>query len=116
MSATVHTQDCLEAKARQDVWVEKWPNYCRRCGGHGARNSYQPVPYGSTVISECVWDECADCLAVGLCPRCKYGTVPIPEVGYVSTCVDCGWNDESPDALPEWEYFCQEESEYAVPV
>ena len=105
-----HTASCLVSKAKfafaQFAFENKYPDYCRKCGGAGWTNyDYDPSPAGvglapgfMTESEECeCWTE-----PPYYCPLCgAQGTV----VSVVLTddpnkyndtweCVKCGWNSE----------------------
>lgn len=70
---------------------DKYPNYCRKCGGYGGFHDYggywEPPSF----------DEC-ECLSSGHCPQCGKPTFT---EGDEEECSACGWNMENPNTAPE---------------
>lgn len=114
-----HSEQCLKEQETRNQLIKeyknKWPNYCRSCGGWGGSVFYQSHPYGSTYANEEMWDPCTDCIEDGKCPRCGW---EMPEDEFEETlefgvCRKCGWREDKPDGLPEpldW-CMCWEEEE-----
>lgn len=100
MTQIKHTPECIAADAARSAtfkaWVDRWPDACDNCGGHGAfhfhGDRYTP-PYS---------DPCDTCTDKGLCARCGKPGLTSEERGDSSTgdgpCKECGWNYD--DALP----------------
>jgi hypothetical protein len=85
-----HTPQCLELQAQDQIYREKYPNFCRSCNGNGRiTESYDPSPDGVSMGSGSLslTDPCSDCTEVGICPRCGrdafFGEGP---------CMHCGWD------------------------
>ena len=82
-----------------NVWLAKWPNFCRSCGGWGVHH-YTMYHDGPRYPGEHMMDPC-DCTqsrpeGPQKCPRCA-------ELGLWNDCTGpcsfCGWNYD--DGYPE---------------
>jgi hypothetical protein len=95
-----HTAKCLaqqaEMKRKHDEYVEKWPNYCRKCGGAGeVSRTENQSPIGSGLVwLETLYEFCEHCIGNAVCPRC--GKQLPDESG---ECAHCGW-DYGAEACP----------------
>jgi len=113
-----HFPDCVAAfeayRKKKEDFEKKFPLYCRKCGGHGGRVvRYDPSPRGVGLSPGYMedFDECPDCYAIGICPRC---TAALVSDGGEYTdkfgCPTCGWKDDPlGPGLPEQpECWCDE--------
>jgi hypothetical protein len=50
-------------------WAERWPHYCKACGGWGGHWFGQSHPYGAGSAIEYIFDLC-DALPPEVCHRC----------------------------------------------
>ena len=73
------------ADARNAEWEQRWPIYCRGCGGWGAFTFYQSHGPGP---SEQMSEPC-DAREPSMCHRC--GALGLSEDGD-GPCRECGWN------------------------
>ena len=133
-----HTTNCREFNEKIDeerrAYEERWPNYCRECGGGGVLcESYDPSPAGVSLSAgsmefcdPCSGDEgtfynrhvkrhlyrppSRPCVEQGYCPRCAAPAL-IEHKGYDNdACSNCGWRREkSQTAPPPGECVCPEE-------
>lgn len=112
-----HSPSC---KALHDKWLkdkkeyeEKWPGYCRKCGGWGGHYyTFDPSPAGLSLAPGTMtdYDLCSYCLENGICPRC--GKATLDEDGNI--CATCGWNSEMSGIMEEPECWCELERFYAA--
>jgi hypothetical protein len=103
MTGTVHTEGCQRAgehaRLTRDEYAQKWPHFCRRCDAYGGRHS------AGSRSSPPDFDDCADCLCAGKCPRCA--AVALDDDG--ENCGACGWALADADGAPaEWACWCAE--------
>ena len=92
-----HEQKCwdelyVEAERHNKEWIEKWPNYCRQCGGWGlflVRGKYSGPP------EHCYPEESYPCegLSDDQCHRCGAHAVDFKTIGNQEelVCRACGW-------------------------
>jgi hypothetical protein len=74
---------------------------CSNCNGTGYIPCDQiAVQVGNTLVTANGVEECPECLAQGICPRCglfrtAYATYPLPEGGLMEYpyCTACLWNE-----------------------
>ena len=88
MTSFVHTNACTNRQLAFQKAVaeynEKWPNHCKKCGGHSGRS------YPATYNDPGDFEECSDCICQGRCPRCgddRYYS----DWETDSPCKNCGW-------------------------
>lgn len=92
-----HSKECvlrMENMAEvQKQWLDKWPNYCTRCGGWGGFwSQYDPSPAGVSLSpgSMVDFDPCG-CSEQARCPRCgSSNTIDYEDDD--QPCSVCGWN------------------------
>ncbi len=125
-----HTAECRAQAARAleaiRVWEEKYPGYCRTCGGAGTISwTENGAPHGAGFWAMPMTEGCDACLVQNRCPRCGFQMLPkdqdVPEPGgeiagrfrdLPEPCPHCGW--WSDDSQPyEWECWgdCVRENE-----
>jgi hypothetical protein len=98
-----HSAKCLAQQAKMkrphDEYVEKWPNYCRECGGVGEVTWQEnQSPLGSGMVwLETIVDLCDSCFGNGKCPRC--GELNDEDLDVeLYKCQHCGWEFATRDS------------------
>ncbi len=96
-----HSEKCKASmaalQAAIDAYQTQWPNFCHTCGGWGAFQTVDSVPYGPGSVSMYGSEPCGACIDEGKCPRC--GAQALDEDG--ENCASCGWNWEKTPGCPE---------------
>jgi hypothetical protein len=99
-----HTSKCkAEVEDRwieMDEWVERHPDYCRKCKGWGGFESqYDPSPIGVSlgIGSMTDFELCEDCVEQGICPHCGFKFAPDVDIYDFDnmSCPKCGWTEDS---------------------
>jgi hypothetical protein len=83
-----HTVLCYQAQRRLAAYVAKYPRYCKPCQGRGV------IEYHGSREEPPSADACANCVELGLCPRCraKVETEEHESCDYV-VCRGCGFDE-----------------------
>jgi hypothetical protein len=121
-----HTAECYKIQQkyelRREQWIRRWPKYCRKCEASGiAYHGHVSVPYGSGSILMADYDDCPECMGLGLCPRC--GGDIYEHLGGVeydawlkvtnAVCPLCGWENGAKESdYPPYLYDCYGECLY----
>ena len=73
MKNLIHTIECVRETTRQEglitSWKQRWPKYCRSCGGLGGHHDPGVYRYPDGSGEPPSFDEC-ECIDEGRCPRC----------------------------------------------
>jgi hypothetical protein len=98
-----HTTECLKAHEARQEYLDRWPDYCRGCGGSGEVHWQEnQALLGSGLRWMEDFSEPCSCLYDGRCPRCGEGNMHATPK---EACPDCGWTAGTP-GCPEAECFC----------
>lgn len=103
-----HTTECQGSFAARQAWLEKWPDHCESCGGHGMitwRENQSPLGSGEYWPMD-FSEPCDKCFEKGVCPRC--GLMGFPEdwdEKAPEACTKCGWTVKD-GGVPEAECYC----------
>ena len=85
MAEPRHTAECAmrsaDAEAAREAFQKRWPAGCRTCAARGG------ALITDLVSGQDTFEECHDCLALGLCPRCSKALMPGPGI----ECMHCSW-------------------------
>lgn len=116
-----HTNECDTRWNVQLAWVQRWPDFCRKCRARGS--IYNPGVYryadgsgdppSDELCHECLGKSRHLDVAWGHCPRCgKYG-IYVADLG-VTDAIECpsrGWANGAgaDDHLPEMDCTCEED-------
>lgn len=110
-----HNQKCLEFQKqcadRNSAYKEKWPNFCKTCGGAGEFHfTENGAPLGEGYWPMPMADPCEACTNQGICPRCGKEGLTNEEKGDTSTgdgpCKFCSWDYKDGGMPEEFDGFC----------
>jgi hypothetical protein len=104
-----HTLECWteqkEFAKHLKAFEEKYPNYCRHCGGWGVFVSqYDPSPAGISLGPGYMLesDPCPKCMENGDCPLCGHHHED-EDWGsdFPTVCESCGWTEDTTEGAPD---------------